>query len=224
MKKRRTVVLAAIAVAVAGLAAVAVVQSAAAGRANPTTGSVSLVDKSFVCDGPVQLDSVSVTIKNVSNDAVLIRSGCTGSIGRIDVVQYRGDGIKVGNAHDLSIGGGSVRCYAHDAGKHQDGIQALGGQNVTFNNMDVGCYSANNAQVWLNDGAGGKNMPTNVVFNGGKFDGRGSGAYGFAIVNSIGSGVRNATICPNKHPVRQLYVGSGATSPVTDGNTIASKC
>lgn len=196
----------------------------ASAPAAPTGGTVVLTDKSFVCNTPVHLASVTVTIRNVSKDAVLLRSGCTGSIGKLTVVTYRGDGIKVGNAHDLSIGSGSIRCYGHDVGKHQDGVQALGGQNVTFSNMDVGCYSANNSQVWINDGAGGKNTPTNVVFHGGKFDGKGSGAYGVAIVGSIRSGVTGATICPNAHPVRALYVGSSAQSPVMSGNSVVSHC
>jgi len=201
--------------------------------APPTAGVVALVDKPFVCSGPVHLASVMVTIRNVSSDAVLLRSGCTGSIGRLSVVQYHGDGIKVGNAHDLVIGGGSIRCYSHDVGKHQDGIQVLGGHNVTFNNMDVGCYSANNSQVWINDGSGSGpgGIPTNIVFQGGRFQGyfnRGQygpgGAYGVAIVGSMQSGVRNATICPNAHPAHALYVASSARAPVTAGTVLAHSC
>jgi hypothetical protein len=199
----------------------------------PAAGVVALVDKPFVCSGPVHLASVMVTIRNVSSDAVLLRSGCTGSIGRISVVQYHGDGIKVGNAHDLVIGGGSIRCYSHDVGKHQDGIQILGGRNVTFSNMDVGCYSANNSQVWINDGSGSGpgGIPTNIVFQGGRFQGyfnRGQygpgGAYGVAIVGSMQSGVRNATICPNAHPAHALYVAASAQAPVTSGTVISRTC
>jgi len=201
----------------------------------PTTlsGSITLVDKPFVCSGPVHLASVTVTIRNVSDDAVLLRGGCTGTIGKLTVVQYHGDGIKVGAATNLAINGGSVRCYGHDAGKHQDGVQVLGGTNVTFDNFDVGCYSANNSQVWINNGngSGPGGTPTNVVFRGGRFQGYFNhgqygpgGAYGVAIVDSVGSGVVNATICPNAHPVHALYVAGSAKSPVTTGTKVVASC
>jgi len=196
------------------------------------TGSINLVDRTWVCNGPVALESVTVTILNVSKDAVYLRSGCTGSIGRIDIVQYRGDGIHLNNgAHDLVIGGGTIRCYAHDPLKHQDGIQVMGGTRVTFRNMDVGCYSANNSQVWINAGAGGNGTPTDIVFEGGRFQGYYAngqygpgGAYGIAIVNSIRSGARGATICPNAHPRRMLYLSQSAIEPVDVANQRLSQC
>lgn len=189
-------------------------------------GDIVLTDKSFKCDGPVNLNSVTVTITRSANasDAVRLREGCTGFIGTINVTNYKGDGIKLGNAHDLVIGGGTIRCFDHSDGKHQDGVQALGGDNVTFYNLDVGCYSANNSQVWINEGSGGSNPPTKVVFEGGKFDGQGSGSYGVVIGNSISSGFRNATVCPNAHPARQFKVFDGAIDPVNDNNLIASSC
>lgn len=196
-------------------------------------GTVSLVDKPFVCDSPVHLASVSVTIRNVSSDAVLLRNGCTGTIGKITIVQYHGDGIKVGAAHNLVIGGGSIRCYGHDPAKHQDGVQVLGGSNVTFENLDVGCYSANNSQVWINngDGSGPGGTPTNVIFQGGRFQGYFNhgqygpgGAYGVAIVDSVKSGIVNATICPNAHPAHALYIAGSAQGPVTNGTKVVGSC
>lgn len=208
-------------------------QNASNTAATVQAGSVTLVDKPFVCSGPVHLASVTVTIRSVSSDAVLLRNGCTGSIGRITVVQYHGDGIKVGAAHNLVVGGGSIRCYGHDAGKHQDGVQVLGGSNVTFQNLDVGCYSANNSQVWINngDGSGPGGIPTNIVFQGGRFQGYFNhgqygpgGAYGVAIVDSVRSGITNATICPNAHPSHALYVAGSAQAPVTSGTKVVGTC
>jgi hypothetical protein len=205
---------------------------AAPSPAVPVTGTVNLVDKTWICTGPVALDSVNVTISDASKDAVYLRSGCTGRIGRINIVQYHGDGIHVNNgAHDLVVGGGTIRCYAHDQDKHQDGIQAMGGTNIEFDNLDVGCYSANNSQVWINAGAGGNGTPTGVLFKGGRFQGYfrsgqygPGGSYGIAIVNSIGSGAVGATICPNAHPQRALFIGSGAVNPVNIANVLPSNC
>lgn len=204
----------------------------------PTVASngVSLVDKEWVCPGAVDITgTVQVTIdQNGSGDAVKLANGCTGYINRIVVTQYQGDGIHVANAHDLTIGSVLIRCYAHAVGKHQDGVQVLGGSNVTIDNADIGCYSANNSQVWINDGAGGGGpggVPTNVVFSGGHFQGYygngqygPGGSYGVSIGNSVGSGFRNAVICPNAHTGRQLNVATGASSPVDVGNQTPSSC
>jgi hypothetical protein len=66
---------------------------------------VTLVDKTWICKSRVDLTSVSVTFdQNVADtsttpgghDAVHLGSGCTGHIGSLTVVQYHGDGVKVG--------------------------------------------------------------------------------------------------------------------------------
>jgi len=201
----------------------------------PTTGSIQLEDRTWTCPGAVNLQSVSVTISpsSLATDAVKLANGCTGYIGEIDVTQWKGDGIHIANAHDLTIGKVVIRCYAHVPLKHQDGIQVLGGQNVTINNADVGCYSANNSQVWINDGAGGNGpggVPTNVVFVGGHFQGYYNngeygpgGSYGVSIGTSVNTGFRNAVICPNAHTGRQLNIGS-ATNPVNDNNSLPASC
>lgn len=209
---------------------------------NPTTqqaataDGVNLLNKEWVCPGPVDITgTVQVTIdQNGSGDAVKLANGCTGYINRIVVTQYQGDGIHITNAHDLTVGSVLIRCYGHAVGKHQDGVQVLGGSNVTIDNADVGCYSANNSQVWINDGAGGNGpggVPTKVIFDGGHFQGYAAnggygpgGAYGVSIGSSVGSGFRNAVICPNAHPGRQLNITTSASSPVNVGNQTPSSC
>src|SRR5262249_22808272 len=54
------------------------------------TGSVTLTDQTWVCAGPVDLDSVSVTmtaaaaqLPRTEEDAIHIINGCTGRIGRV---------------------------------------------------------------------------------------------------------------------------------------------
>lgn len=206
------------------------------GQQTGSSNGVDLVDKEWVCPGPVDITgTVQVTIDaNGSGDAVKLANGCTGYINRIVVTQYQGDGIHVTNAHNLTIGSVLIRCYAHAPLKHQDGVQVLGGSNVTINNADIGCYSANNSQVWINDGAGGSGpggVPTNVVFNGGHFQGYYNngeygpgGAYGVSIGSSVGSGFRDAVICPNAHTGRQLNIMTSASSPVDVGNQTPSTC
>jgi hypothetical protein len=206
-------------VVVAALAA-----AAHAGAPPVQQGSVVLVDKTWICRGPVDLTSVSVTFdQNVpdvsatpgSHDAVHLGSGCTGRIGRLTVVQYHGDGVKVGGgAHDLHIDGGSIRCYGHDVGKHQDGIQAMGGTNVTFSHMDVQCDSSNNAAFFVNRGTNSPEFPTAVTCQFCFLEG---GGITVRIGNSIDSGVEDSTIVAGHiAPVR--IDRAGAVRPVYVGN------
>jgi hypothetical protein len=74
----------------------------------------------------------------------------------------------------------------------------------------------------IHEGAAAKELPTDVVFDGGRFDGRGSGAYGISIGDSLRSGFRNVTVCPVH--LHQFYVGAGAVQPVDVNNTFLTAC
>lgn len=182
--------------------------------------------KSWVCHSPVDLNSV--TVEKPLKDAAQIKSGCTGYIGSITVDTWHGDGIKIGTgAHDLTIGSINVHCYAHDAGKHQDGVQAMGGSNITVNGGYVGCYSANDSQIDVNEGASQNQAPTSIVFNNVTVDPAGvqdptgqplyhygaGGAYGITIGQSASSGVTNLTLLSLAHR-HDLFQGAAAQNPV----------
>jgi hypothetical protein len=185
----------------------------------PLTGTVSLVDQSWYCRGPVNLSSVTVVIKTAQIDAIHLASGCTGTIGKVTVVQYHGDGIIVGpGAHDVKIGGGSIRCYAHDPTKHQDGIQAMGGQRVTFTGLDDQCLSANNSAMFINQGGNALQLPSDIVCASCYFAG---GGYPVRIAVSLRSGIRNAHICAGKFGPLRISPGV-ALSPVNVGTVIVA--
>jgi hypothetical protein len=185
----------------------------------PLTGSISLVDHSWFCRGPVNLSSVTVVIKTAQIDAIHLASGCTGTIGKVTVVQYHGDGIIVGpGAHDIRIGGGSIRCYGHDPGKHQDGIQAMGGQRVTFTGLDDQCLSANNSAIFINEGGNARQLPSDIVCVSCYFAG---GGYPVRIAVSLRSGVRNAQICVGKFGSVRISPGV-AQSPINVGTAIVA--
>ena len=175
------------------------------------------VDQAWTCNGPVNLALVKVTMRNAGTDAIFLRENCTGRIGRIEVETWTGDGVKVNAqspvAHDLVIEGGYVRCHAQTLG-HQDGIQAMGGQRVTFRNLEVNCNSNPNAQLFVNAING--NTPTDIVCEGCFL---GSGASSTLRVNeSVRSGARNTLVCPGRNYT--LYFGGPAQSPVNVGNTV----
>lgn len=215
--------LAAVAAAAALLAAVP--------SAAPLTGSIALQDRTWVCDGPVDLASVSVTMSPAAagprrqEDAIHIQSGCTGSIGRIDVTTWVADGVKVATgAHDLVIGGGSIRCLAKAPVLHQDGIQVMGGARITFRGLTVDCgrpdASLINSNMFVNMAGMSTSPPEDVVCDGCVFGG--GAAHTVSIQDAIRSGISNSTLCVAKFPSLTLAIGPQAVDPVDTGNTIVS--
>ena len=131
----------------------------------PASGSIVQTDQPWTCRGPVNLDLVKITMRTVLEDAIYLREDCSGYIGRIEVETWTLDGVKVNApppvAHDLVIGGGYIRCFDHPPEAHQDGIQVMGGERITFRRLEIECSSEPNAQLFIagNDGA----VPTDVV-------------------------------------------------------------
>ncbi len=158
------------------------------------------VDKTWVCSSAVNIDLVKITMNAGASDrdAIHLRSNCSGRIGRIEIDTWAGDGVKINApapaAHDLVIWGGYIRCFDHPPGAHQDGIQALGGERITFRNLEINCNSEPNAQLFLNAANGG--MPTDIVCER-CFLGSGAGTT-LRISSSIRSGARNSTLCPGR--------------------------
>jgi hypothetical protein len=191
------------------------------------TGSINQVNKGWTCQSAVNLESVTVTMNQAggplptqgagNDDAVHLSHGCTGSIGKITIVQYRGDGIKVGwGAHDLTVGGGSIRCLAHDPGKHQDGIQVMGGQRVTFVGLDDQCQSSNNSAFFVNRGTTSQESPTDVVCSACYLQG---GGITVRIGTSVRSGVRGSTVVAGHLSAARISKTS-AVNPIWLANSI----
>lgn len=213
---------------IAGIAAAAIV-AAPSFAAAPSPKDVVQTDKTWVCSSAVQLDSVTVTMtpnasgKGDQRDAVHLQPGCTGTIGQIDVTTSVADGIKVaGGVHDLVVGGGTIRCLAKAPVLHQDGIQVLGGERITFQDMHVDCgrpaESLINSNMFINMAGRATTPPTDVVCDGCAFGG--GAAHTVSVQNSIRSGVENSTLCRAKYPNLTLTIGSAAVDPVNIGNRI----
>lgn len=183
----------------------------------PSGRSVVRVDQPWTCNGPVDLDLVKVTMRTAVSDAIFLRTNCTGRIGRIEVNTWTRDGLKVNApspaAHDLVIGGGYIRCFGSSGG-HQDGIQAMGGQRVTFRGLEINCNSNPNAQFFAAATNGGR--PTDIVCDGCRLGG--GAAQTLFIADSTRSGARNSVICQGRYDA--VRIGSGAVGPVNSGNTI----
>jgi hypothetical protein len=157
--------------------------------------------------------------------AVQFGDGCVGDgTPATDVVlDIRGDGRTYGpgddairimagsNARDLEIEG-QVNCGPRVGGAHQDGVQVLGGINITFRNLQIGDYDGGRATC---QGAGGAFFyslsSTNVDVEGGKFI-----ACNHALLAgtaSAGAEVRNASFRTGGDPVCVQEESFSASEP-----------
>lgn len=194
-----------------------------------------IVDETFRCSNypqPVDFDLVKVTInpgRPEKKDAIHL-SGlgdeCTGRIGRIEVDTWAADGVKVHQeAHDLVIEGGYVRCHAKEGAVHQDGIQAMGGTRVTFRGLEVDCKTANNSAMFINQGAGGNGMPTDIVCDGCTLKKGTDRNRVLRIGNSVRSGARNSTVVwcgsgPACGGGGAVWITNAAVAPVNENNRL----
>ncbi len=194
------------------------------------TGSIAQTDQTWTCRGPVDLDSVSVTMTTAISarhgaDAIHLEPGCTGRIRHLDVLTAAADAMKVAEGvHDLAIDGGSVVCTAKLPTMHQDGIQVMGGERITLRGLSINCgrsgESLINSNLFINQAGRSTKPPTDVVcvdcFLGG------SAAHTANIQNSVRSGVVSSTLCTAKYPKLTLTVGPLAVDPVDSGNTLGT--
>jgi hypothetical protein len=208
-----------IAIPVAILFAFIIAPSGEGARSQVLSGSITLTNQTWTCSSAVDLDSVTVTIgAGQPYDAIHLEQGCTGRIGRIQVVTSAIDGVKVNNATNLSIQGGSIICIGHNAGAHQDGIQAMAGKAVTLTNLTVGCTTANNSEFFVSQADPSLPPPTDIVCNQCYLYGTTSSTV-FVTAHTVGSGVENSTICPSPLTYRKI-----ASDAIDKGNTYPSSC
>lgn len=118
-------------------------------------------DENWTCNGPVDLDWVRVTPEDGTVDAVSLRAGCYGRIGKLEVEGRFIDCIKAnppdGGPRNLVIESGFCRATAPPANlsAHQDCIQAGGGEDVLFQNFVFDCIHGGGGNYFIagfNDG------------------------------------------------------------------------
>jgi hypothetical protein len=199
------------------------------GTTTELTGSIVRVDRTWTCRKRVDLALVRVTMTPAAGavrkhaDAIHLRPGCTGRIARIEVTQSAGDGVKVAEGvHDLEIGGGFVRCLAKAPTFHQDGVQVMGGDRITFRDLRIDCGRKNerliNSNLFINQAGRSTHPPTDVVCDHCSFGG--GAAHTVNIQNSVRSGITDSTFCPAKFEKLTLTVGALAEEPLTSGNEL----
>lgn len=173
--------------------------------------------QSWTCNGPVDINLVKVS--NPPGDAIVLASGCTGRIGRIEVDTRSADGVKVQNqrnaAHDLSIGGGYVKCTAIAGGAHQDAVQAMGGSRITFTGVTFDCLG--NSNFFVNRAGSGGGTPTDIVCDGCRFGGKSSTTVRVNV--SVRSGARNSAGCVGRNVKQAFYFTSRAQQLLNSGNS-----
>ena len=204
-----------------------VLQLGASAGTGPLRGSVTSTDQTWTCKGAVDLDSVTVTMTPASAakkaDAIHLENGCTGRIGRIAVTTSIADGVKVAQGvHDLAIGGGIVRCLAKLPVLHQDGIQVMGGSDITITGLIVDCGRPQddliNSNLFVNMAGNSTQPPADVVCDACAFGA--AAAHTVSIQDSVRSGVSDSTICPAKFTRQTVSIGTDAVDPVNLRNRV----
>jgi hypothetical protein len=192
----------------------------------PLTGSITLTDQTFLCYGPLNLKSLQVTIdaRSRTSAAVKLEKGCTGTIGSLVVHQSLGDGVDIGGASQLTIGGGSITCDGHSPGAHQDGIQVMSGSYVDFEKIYVACTSATNAQLYINEGREASAPPDHIYCNGCQFHPDPTHYHSVTIGASVDSGTIDSLVCPGSAPGMVYAVSPDAVDPVNLRNTFPASC
>jgi hypothetical protein len=210
---------------------------APAGLVGPLEVPDNIIDKTYsrgecaknfcwTCNSPVSLDSVAINIdtNDVRLDAVKFTSKCSGKIGNLSIVTQSGDGLKVADAHDLEIFGGTIKCISKLPTLHQDAVQVMGGQHIHFHQMVLDCGRQTDnlidSNFFINMAGGATSPPDDVTC-----DHCWIGPYAASSVNlqdSTSSGVWNSTICPGKF--FNFRMGAGAVNPVNENNKVESAC
>jgi hypothetical protein len=209
---------------------------AAGTTTQPTTtappGEIIRVGQSWTCNTSVNLSLVKITNPPGGAGALILGTGCTGNIARIEITGVvNTDAIKVQNsstnaAHDLTIGGGYALCSGPATdGTHQDGMQGMGGRNITFRNLAIDCYGGGGGNFYPGRGGGGATMPTALICDHCAIGPR--HRTGVAISTSVGSGVQNSLLCkPERFGTsgqsRAIIIDGTAQSPVNVNNTLAN--
>lgn len=190
----------------------------------PPANSV-ITDRQFVCNGPVNLDLLRIQMNAPSSDALVLASNCTGRIGRVEIEGPMADGIKVQNAnanaaHDLVIESGYVFCGRAAEGVHQDGMQAMGGSNITFRNLVIDCLGGGGGNLFPARGGSGATTPTNIVCVNCAIGPRHPNPV--QIQHSTDSGIRDSLVCRSEASGRAIIVGTrDVVRPVNVNNEIA---
>lgn len=177
----------------------------------------------YRCTSSVNINLLKITVDAPSSDALQLGTNCTGSIARVEIEGRMADGIKVQNAsanaaHDLVIGGGYVRCGQAASGVHQDGMQAMGGRNITFRNLVIDCLGGGGGNYFPARGGSGATMPTDIVCIHCAFGPR--HPNNVQIQTSVRSGIRDSLVCRPTSGRAPITIGSTAQQPVNASNTI----
>ena len=189
----------------------------------PSGGERIITNGQWVCDRAVDIDLLKITMNNGSQDALVLATNCTGRIDRVEIEGPMADGIKVQNnsvnaAHDLVIGGGYVSCGQAAPGVHQDGMQAMGGRNIRFENLVIDCLGGGGGNFFPARGGSGATTPTSIVCVRCAFGPR--HPNNVQIQTSNNSGIVDSLVCRPTSGRDPIMIGSSAVNPINENSLI----
>jgi hypothetical protein len=123
---------------------------------------VNVTGEPFIVDGTVDLDELTIT--DPPGDGLILASRATGRIGYLGLTTRQQDGIKVQNAgtpaRSFVIESGILRAHDSAQGAHQDGIQVMGGSDLTFRRLSILGFDTQG--IFVNRGGSGATTPTRI--------------------------------------------------------------
>jgi hypothetical protein len=166
-------------------------------------GDLVVAGRSFVCNTAVDIGTLSITNPGPTADAFVAATNCTGHIARLEISGgSMADGIKLQNAsaaavHDLTIDEAVVLLGAAGAGVHQDGLQGMGGRDVTvIDGVFDSLSHVGGGGLWFVGKAGsGATTPTRIVCSHCAFGPGHSNAVQVPTGSSVASGVTGSLVC-----------------------------
>ena len=114
---------------------------------------------------------IKIVCRTGYKDALVLPSGCRNvTIERLELETWSADGIKVQNAgvpaHHVTVNGGFLRGYAiNNPAVHQDGIQTMGGHDLTFNRCAWDFVGGGGGCWFLAYGGSAVEIPQRMSFN-----------------------------------------------------------
>lgn len=217
------------AVLAAVLAAMIFVPSTAAQTLPPLQPDLNVMGN-WTCTGPQNRNVVRVNGTSSGMDAVNLRTNCSGRIGRLEITGIMADCVKINapspEAHDLLIESG----HAFDSStssSHKDGVQAMGGDRITFRNFLFDCGTPSGGTGgghWFPAGSNG-GSPTFIVCDRCAFLPRMNNQIAVQS-NTVSSGVRNSLVCrPNsgRQPFTPPAGNLGGNTVVANTDTLCTR-
>jgi len=187
--------------------------------AGSTSGETIYVTRTWECNRHYDNLTVVANIPRgsgiVNQQAVKLLPGCSGRL-NVRITQNADDCVRVSGATGPLVVTGTCTCLGWNDGAHQDGVQAMGGSNITFRDFTVDCPdSSGGGGFYVDHQDTPFPYPENIVCENCNLH---HGAFAAQIGQARSSGVRNSIMHKGRWG-ECIRVRSEAEGAINTGNT-----